>query len=125
MGLWGSWHGGGLLCLHCHIKQPKKVPPPAAVPSPRSLQAGAMQHAKGRIGDCPGPRKECATQRNVTQGRGVQEGTPAPGDAKHVPRLEGRPLERHGRAGTECSQTSPEAPQLYVKVAGPAGWCAL
>ena len=26
------------------------------------------QHAKGRTGDCPGPRKETTTQRNVTQG---------------------------------------------------------
>ena len=26
------------------------------------------QHAKGRKGDCPGPRKETATRRNVTQG---------------------------------------------------------
>ena len=29
------------------------------------------QHAKGRTGDCPGPRKETATRRNVTQGGGV------------------------------------------------------
>ena len=28
------------------------------------------QHAKGRTGDCPGPRKETATRRNVTQGGG-------------------------------------------------------
>ena len=28
------------------------------------------QHAKGRPGDCPGPRKETTTQRNVTQGGG-------------------------------------------------------
>ena len=28
------------------------------------------QHAKGRTGDCPGPRKENATRRNVTQGVG-------------------------------------------------------
>ena len=26
------------------------------------------QHAKGRVGDCPGPRKETATRRNVTRG---------------------------------------------------------
>ena len=26
------------------------------------------QHAKGRTGDCPGPRKEAATRRHVTQG---------------------------------------------------------
>ena len=28
------------------------------------------QHAKGRAGDCPGPRKETTTGRNVTQGGG-------------------------------------------------------
>ena len=28
------------------------------------------QHAKGRTGDCPGPRKGTATGRNVTQGGG-------------------------------------------------------
>ena len=28
------------------------------------------QHAKGRPGDCPGPRKETTTGRNVTQGGG-------------------------------------------------------
>ena len=27
-----------------------------------------MQHAKGRTGDCPGPRKETTTRRNVTRG---------------------------------------------------------
>ena len=32
------------------------------------------QHAKGRTGDCPGPRKEATTRRNVTQGgRGALE----------------------------------------------------
>ena len=34
------------------------------------------QHAKGRTGDCPGPRKETATRRNVTWG--VPTGTPPP-----------------------------------------------
>ena len=29
-----------------------------------------MQHAKGRTGDCPGPRKRTTTRRNVTQGGG-------------------------------------------------------
>ena len=32
------------------------------------------QHAKGRTGDCPGPRKETATRRNVTQGGGGGRG---------------------------------------------------
>ena len=30
------------------------------------------QHAKGRTGDCPGPRKGATTRRNVTQGGGIQ-----------------------------------------------------
>ena len=30
------------------------------------------QHAKGRMGDCPGPRKGTTTRRNVTQGVHVQ-----------------------------------------------------
>ena len=30
------------------------------------------QHAKGRTGDCPGPRKEPTTRRNVTRGEGGQ-----------------------------------------------------
>ena len=36
------------------------------------------QHAKGRTGDCPRPRKETTTRRNVTQGGGVQGGTSPP-----------------------------------------------
>ena len=32
------------------------------------------QHAKGRTGDCPGPRKETTTKRNVTRGGGGGEG---------------------------------------------------
>ena len=31
------------------------------------------QHAKGRTGDCPGPRKGTTTRRNVTQGDGSCE----------------------------------------------------
>ena len=31
------------------------------------------QHAKGRPGDCPGPRKGATTRRNVTQGEGGGE----------------------------------------------------
>ena len=31
------------------------------------------QHAKGRTGDCPGPRKGTTTRRNVTQGGGGGE----------------------------------------------------
>ena len=31
-------------------------------------RSNPTQHAKGRTGDCPGPRKETTTRRNVTQG---------------------------------------------------------
>ena len=31
-------------------------------------RSNPMQHAKGRTGDCSGPRKETTTRRNVTQG---------------------------------------------------------
>ena len=37
------------------------------------------QHAKGRTGDCPGPRKEAATRRSVTQGVAIRPGPAAPG----------------------------------------------
>ena len=39
-------------------------------PQRPSEHSDPMQHAKGRTGDCPGPRKETATRRNVTQGSG-------------------------------------------------------
>ena len=41
------------------------------------------QHAKGRAGDCPGPRHETATRRNVTRGGGACGGSILP---PHVPR---------------------------------------
>ena len=42
--------------------------------SGRQKAATHAQHAKGRTGDCPGPRKGATTRRNVTQGvgRGLQ-----------------------------------------------------
>ena len=36
------------------------------------------QQAKGRTGDCPGPRKGATTRRNVTQGGGTGGHTPRP-----------------------------------------------
>ena len=44
-------------------RHPQEHRPPR--PTERS---DPTQHAKGRTGDCPGPRKETATRRNVTQG---------------------------------------------------------
>ena len=37
-------------------------------PQQPTERSDPTQHAKGRTGDCPGPRKETATYRNVTQG---------------------------------------------------------
>ena len=37
-------------------------------PQRPTQRSNPTQHAKGRTGDCPGPRKETATRRNVTQG---------------------------------------------------------
>ena len=37
-------------------------------PQRATERSDATQHAKGRTGDCPGPRKETPTGRNVTQG---------------------------------------------------------
>ena len=39
-------------------------------PQRPSERSDPTQHAKGRAGDCPGPRKGATTRRNVTQGGG-------------------------------------------------------
>ena len=41
---------------------------PAAAPPQRPSHSDPTRHAKGRTGDCPGPRKETATRRNVPRG---------------------------------------------------------
>ena len=38
-----------------------------------SERSDPTQHAKGRTGDCPGPREETTTRRNVTQGAAARE----------------------------------------------------
>ena len=38
-------------------------------PQQPTKRSDPTQHAKGRAGDCPGPRKETTTRRNVTQGK--------------------------------------------------------
>ena len=42
-------------------------------PQRPSERIDPTQHAKGRRGDCPGPRKETTTRRNVTRGGFVRE----------------------------------------------------
>ena len=39
-------------------------------PQQPTERSNPTQHAKGRTGDCPGPRKGATTRRNVTQGGG-------------------------------------------------------
>ena len=65
------------------------------------------QHAKGRTGDCPGPRKGATTRRNVTRGGGgwmpctgtgrLPAGDPAPSGPPPGPLR--RPVERSGGPG--------------------------
>ena len=43
------------------------------------------QHAKGRTGDCPGPRKGATTRRNVTRGGSSGEGSHGCPGALHSP----------------------------------------
>ena len=56
-------HGGGGGGRHQQEHRPQR-------PTERS---DPTQHAKGRTGDCPGPRKETTTRRNVTQGGEEQQ----------------------------------------------------
>ena len=56
---------------------PASAPPHATTrhhterrPQRPTERSDPTQHAKGRTGDCPGPRKGTATQRNVTRGEG-------------------------------------------------------
>ena len=56
------------------------------------------QHAKGRTGDCPGPRKGATTRRNVTRGGG---GTNASAPPQRVP---------HGRTRALPVSSAPRSP---------------
>ena len=64
------------------------------------------QHAKGRTGDCPGPRKGATTRRNVRRGGGQTVGalvhTP-PESVQHCPAPRGRYMRRksNGWCGAE------------------------
>ena len=91
-------HGG---CCVQHKRQKKRTAPSGPMPPPPEASrvewggrggqhqrehrpqrptesSDPTQHAKGRTGDCPGPRKETTTRRIVTQaGGGCYAGTPA------------------------------------------------
>ena len=52
----------------------RKRHPQGHRPQRPSERSDPTQHAKGRTGDCPGPRKGATTRRNVAQGVGVSQG---------------------------------------------------
>ena len=68
------------------------------------------QHAKGRAGDCPGPRKGTPTRRNVTQGGGgvVQRKR----GLRHGPDLKTQSVAAHcGTTRTACVAAAPRMPE--------------
>ena len=81
-----AWRGGGFGPTHKqHPPQPaqprhtndaalrtRKQHQQERKPQQPTKRSDPMQHAKGRTGDCPGPRKETAPRRNVTQGGGAK-----------------------------------------------------
>ena len=73
-------------------------------PQRPSESSDPTQHAKGRMGDCPGPRKETATPRNVTQGGG--------GFQSFVNSI----IDRQVRGG---QRRAAAPPPLHLLVAGP------
>ena len=73
---WGGWGAGG----HPQEHRPQR-------PTERS---DPTQHAEGRPGDCPGPRKETATRRNVPRGWGGVDPPPPP--SKRSPVLDSADL---------------------------------
>ena len=74
----GEWGGGGGWHIPPHPAQPQHTNHGAPRTRKRHQQehrpqrptesSDPTQHAEGRTGDCPGPRKETATRRNVTRG---------------------------------------------------------
>ena len=59
------WKGGR---YHHWAPRPRKRHQQEHRPQRPTERSDPMQHAKGRTGDCPGPRKGATTRRNVTQG---------------------------------------------------------
>ena len=59
MGLRGSWHGGGLLCLHCHVRRLKKAPPCSRPPTVRETIM-SIPFLRGRAAPQGAPRGACA-----------------------------------------------------------------
>ena len=53
-------------------------------PQQPTESSNPTQHAKGRTGDCPGPRKGATTRRNVTQGVQEKKGGSIERTMKHL-----------------------------------------
>ena len=77
---WAPWNGGGgvppppthtpsTAPAHQRLGSANAETTPAGAPAAAADRTQRpTQHAKGRTGDCPGPRKGTATQRNITRG---------------------------------------------------------
>ena len=86
------------------------------------------QHAKGRTGDCPGPRKGATTRRNVTRGGGGLAGpgpwTPtAPPPPCHGRRFKGeRPIGaatgHQSQPLRPCASAPPPPPPRSLELGG-------
>ena len=80
------------------------------------------QHAKGRTGDCPGPRKETRTRRNVTQG-----GAPCVVPSMHCPEWKDRPpdcccMQHSDIVGGGSSQRHRGTSVTHPQGVGPPKW---
>ena len=72
------------------LREHKKRHPQEHRPQRPTESSDPTQHAEGRTGDCPGPRKGATTRRNVTGGGGVRETVHGTFLTYHIPRSLGR-----------------------------------
>ena len=63
-----SWHIEVVLHTNHWAPRTRKQHQQEYRPQRPTESSNSTQHAEGRTGDCPGPHKETATRRNVTQG---------------------------------------------------------
>ena len=66
---------------HTNDEAPRKQHQQEHRPQRPTERSDPTQHAKGRTGDCPGPRKETTTRRHVTRGGGGGCCSTAPDEA--------------------------------------------
>ena len=82
-------------------------------PQRLTKRSNPTQHAKGRTGDCPGPRKGATTRRNVTQGGVILWHPNAFGTKVDVPVWR--------RSCVECLQVSGRGQSVCASVVRPGG----